>query len=546
MNAVVQIQTWPAHVAARYRAAGYWRGETFGAFLRERATRHPERLAVIGGATRWTYADLNARADRLASGFLAAGLRPGDRAIVQLPNVPEFFAVIFGMFRAGILPVFALPAHRQTEIAHFAAVADAAGYVIPDIHGGFDYRELAQQVQHDAPRLRHVFVAGAPGPYASLADVEARSGPDAVAPQPSDVAFVQLSGGSTGLSKLIPRTHDDYIYSLRRSAEICRLGAHSVYLAVLPVAHNFPMSSPGTLGTFYAGGTVVLSPSPSPEDAFALIARERVTITAVVPPLALIWLEAAATTSHDLASLQVLQVGGAKLTPEVARRIEPRLGVTLQQVFGMAEGLVNYTDLDAPDDVKLFTQGRPMCADDEILIVDDRGQPVAEGEAGHLLTRGPYTIRGYYNDPEANARAFTADGFYRTGDIVSRHASGNLIVRGRATDHINRGGEKVSAEEIEDLLMAHPHVHDVAVVAVPDTMLGERACAFVIPRGEPVSAVRLKAWMRARGIAAYKVPDQVVFIEAFPATGVGKTSRKDLRAALRLRASEAPASPEGA
>jgi 2,3-dihydroxybenzoate-AMP ligase len=573
-------QKWPDDFAARYRAAGYWRGETFGQMLRERAAACPDRLAVIGGSgsRRWTYAELDARADRVAAGLVASGLRAGDRVIVHLPNVPEFFSVIFGMYRAGILPVFALPAHRRTEIVHFARLAEATAYVIPERYAGFDYRQLATEVVREVPVIRRVIVSGGEagartgsGAEASasgsarksgregaracgfigldtieigLAAIEAAGDADSGAarligsapPRPSDVAFMQLSGGSTGLSKLIPRTHDDYIYSLRRSAEICRLGPGSVYLGALPIAHNFPMSSPGTLGTFYACGTVVLSPSPSPDDAFPIIAREKVTITAVVPPLALIWLDAARSTTHDLSSLQVLQIGGAKLTPEAARRVEPGLRCTLQQVFGMAEGLVNYTELDAPEAIKVFTQGRPMCPDDEVRIVDDEDRPVEQGTPGHLLTRGPYTIRGYHNDPAANLRAFTPDGFYRTGDIVSRDAFGYLTVHGRATDHINRGGEKVSAEEIEDQLMAHPDVHDAAVVAIADEMLGERTCAFVIARGDAAplpTAVKLKNWMRGRGLAGYKVPDQIVFVKEFPSTGVGKTSRKTLRAALR-------------
>lgn len=534
-------QKWPEAFAARYRAAGYWRGETFGQMLRARAAAHPDRIAVIGGTARWTYADLDARADRVAAGLVASGFRAGDRVIVQLPNIPEFFSVIFGMYRVGVLPVYALPAHRRTEITHFARLAEATAYVIPEKFGGFDYREQAADVMREVPAIARTVVVGAgdvESPFVTLAAIEAAGASagnvneDAV--RASDVAFMQLSGGSTGLSKLIPRTHDDYIYSLRRSAEICGLSERTVYLGALPIAHNFPMSSPGTLGTFYAGGAVVLSPSPSPDDIFPLIARERVTITGVVPPLALLWLDAARTTTHDLSSLEVLQIGGAKLTPEAARRVEPGLRCTLQQVFGMAEGLVNYTDLDAPEPIKIFTQGRPMCPDDEVLIVDDDDRPVAEGASGHLLTRGPYTIRGYHNDPVANARAFTPDGFYRTGDIVSRDASGHLTVHGRATDHINRGGEKVSAEEIEDQLMAHPDVHDAAVVAIPDELLGERTCAYVITRGEtPTTAVKLKAWMRGRGLAAFKVPDQIVFVREFPSTGVGKTSRKTLRAALR-------------
>src|SRR5690606_28708737 len=224
-----------------------------------------------------------------------------------------------------------------------------------------------------------------------------------------------------------------------------------------------------------AGGTVVLSPSPRPEDAFPLIAREGVTITAVVPPLVPIWLRAARDTAHDLSSLQVLQVGGAKLAPELARRVGPELGVTLQQVFGMAEGLVNYTRLDDPEDVIIHTQGRPISPDDEIRVVDDDGELLPDGSPGQLLTRGPYTIRGYHNDAEANARAFDEDGFYRTGDLVARSADGYLTVLGRATDQINRGGEKISPAEVEDHLLAHPAIEDAAVVGVADTFLGERS-----------------------------------------------------------------------
>ncbi len=168
-------------------------------------------------------------------------------------------------------------------------------------------------------------------------------------------------------------------------------------------------------------------------------------------------------------------------------------------------------------------------------VVDDHDQPVAEGEVGHLLTRGPYTIRGYHNDAVANARSFTDDGFYRTGDRVQQLPGGYLVVQGRAGDHINRAGEKISAEEIEDHLLAHPGVFDAAVVSIPDEYLGERSCAFVIPQGEPFKAPALKAWMRGRGLAAFKVPDQVVFVDRFDTTAVGKVSRRELRAQLRAR-----------
>ena len=536
-------QVWPDEFASLYREKGYWQGETFGDFLRARAARHPDRLAVVDAQNRWTYAEVLERAEAAARGLMGLGLRPGDRVIVQLPNIAGFVPAVFGVFLAGLIPVYALPAHRQTELVHFANRSGAKALMIADRHEGFDYRPLASAVQQEVPGIAHVVVIGDPGPHLAL---DALPASDAELPQvdPSSVAFLQISGGSTGLSKLIPRTHDDYIYSFRASAEICGLGPDSVYMAALPVAHNFPMSSPGLMGALYAGSRVVMCPNPSAEPAFGLIAAEGVTITGVVPPVALLWMQAAPRTKHDISSLQVLQVGGAKFIPEAAARVRGALGCTLQQVFGMAEGLVNYTRLDDPEEIIIGTQGRPISPDDEVLVLDDEGNPVPEGEPGHLLTRGPYTIRAYHNEPSANARSFTPDGFYRTGDIVRRLPGGYLVVQGRAGDHINRAGEKISAEEIEDHLLAHTGIFDAAVVSIPDEFLGERSCAFVIL--QPDTALRapeVKAFMRGRGVADFKVPDQVVFVPEFETTAVGKISRNQLRARLRARFLEEGARP---
>lgn len=522
---------WPKEFADLYRETGCWSGETFGDMLRRQAAERPGCIAVICGERRWTYGELDSRADNLAAGLLGLGIKRADRVVVQLPNRAEFFEVIFALFRIGALPVFALPSHRSSEIAYFCEFAEASAYMIPDMHAGFDYRELAAQVRQKVPSLRHVLVAGEPGAFAALHDMHAApcSLPEV---KSHDVAFLQLSGGSTGLPKLIPRTHDDYMYSLRISAEICKLDSASVYMAALPVAHNFPLSSPGALGTLYVGGKVVLAPRPSPDEAFPLIEREGVTITALVPPLAMIWMDAAAARRHDLSSLRVLQVGGAKFGEEAARRVRPALGCSLQQVYGMAEGLVNYTRLDDAESIVFRTQGRPMSPYDEIRVVDDEDREVGPGEVGHLLTRGPYTIRGYYKADEHNARAFTTDGFYRTGDLVKVDSAGYLIVEGRAKDQINRGGDKVAAEEVENHLLAHEAVHDVALVAMPDAYLGERTCAFIITREAQPTAGELRAFLRQRGLADYKIPDRMEFVDSFPQTGVGKVSKKALREAI--------------
>ncbi|MFB9241923.1 (2,3-dihydroxybenzoyl)adenylate synthase [Massilia antarctica] len=515
---------WPDDFAARYREAGYWTGETFGSLLRDRATQHPDSIALVCGARRWSYAELDLRADRFAAGLIRLGIVPRDRVVVQLPNVAEFFVACFALFRIGALPVFALPAHRRHEIGHLCAFTEAAAYIIADSDAGFDYRTLAREV----PAVPRVVVLGDAAEFIAFDSLY--DDPMLLAgPQPGDVAFLQLSGGTTGLPKLIPRTHDDYLYSVRASADICELDRASVYLCALPVAHNFPMSSPGTFGVFHAGGCVVLARRPTPDDAFPLIEAEGVTITALVPPLAMVWLDAAAATRHKLGSLKLLQVGGARLSAEAACRVKPALGCALQQVFGMAEGLVNYTRPTDTPELTANTQGRPISPADEVRIVDDEDRDLPDGEIGHLLTRGPYTIRGYYNAEEHNARAFTSDGFYRTGDLVMRLPSGHLVVEGRAKDQINRGGDKVAAEEVENHLLAHPAVHDAALVSMPDAYLGERSCAFIVTRGTPVRAIELTRFLRERGVAQYKIPDRIEFVERFPTTGVGKTNKRQLR-----------------
>ncbi|GAA2998974.1 (2,3-dihydroxybenzoyl)adenylate synthase [Actinokineospora diospyrosa] len=530
---------WPEDVAARYRAAGHWRGQTLGALLTALAEAHATRTAVVGerdGVTsRWDYAELDTRAHRIAAGLAEAGTRAGERVVVQVPNVPELVPVLFGLWRLGAWPVFALPAHRHTELRHFAEQSGAAAILTVDAHERHDHAALARAVAAEVPSVRRVHVVGSTE-FDELAATAPRELP---APDPSGVAFLQLSGGSTGLPKLIPRTHDDYLYSVRESARICALRPDSVYLAALPAAHNYPLSSPGVLGALHVGAKVVLCPRPDADTAFRLIDREGVTITGVVPPLAASWVQAAARTEHDLSTLEVLLVGGAKCGRELAERIGPALGARLQQVFGMAEGLVCYTRLDDPDDLVLGTQGRPISPDDEVRVVDPDNPSagsddlVPPGETGALLTRGPYTIRGYYRAPEHNARAFTPDGFYRTGDLVRRGPTGHLEVVGRAKEQINRGGEKVAAEEVEDHLMAHPDVLDAAVVAVPDEYLGERTCAYVVPvAGAAPTGPALRRFVRERGVAAFKVPDLVQVVAEFPVTGVGKTSKRELRVAL--------------
>lgn len=524
---------WPDERAEFYRQTGCWKGLTFGEMLKQRSKQFAHHIAVVDDTGETTYQELNERVNQLAAGLQRLGIVQGDRVVVQLPNITPYVEVVFALFTIGALPVFALPSHRYNEISYFCEFSEAKGYIVMDTFTGFDYRKLARQVQKEASSLSHVIVVGEEQEFINYSSLFIDEPFEEVNVLGSDVAFLQLSGGSTGLSKLIPRTHDEYMYTIEQSVECCNVTEKTVFLVVLPVSHNYPMSSPGILGTLYAGGKIVLSLTPSPDEAFPLIEKHRVTMVPLVPPLALHWLDVKPNRQEDLTSLEVILVGGSKFSSEAAKRMEPTFDCTLQQVFGMAEGLVNYTRLDDPYETRMHTQGRPMSPYDEIKVVDGEDKEVPIGQPGHLLTRGPYTIQGYYKASEHNAKAFTKDGYYRTGDIVSVDKDGYITVEGRDKDQINRGGEKIAAEEVENHLLAHETVHDAAIVAKPDYYMGEKSCAFIILRdGYEVTKRELKRFLKDRGLATYKIPDEFLFVDRFPMTHLGKVSKKDLRAQL--------------
>jgi 2,3-dihydroxybenzoate-AMP ligase len=543
------VVPWPEELARQYSERGWWRGRSLGVELWAAADARPDAVAVVDGDVRLTYRSLTVRADALAVRLVdELGLARGDRIVVQLPNCWEFVVLTLACLRAGIVPVMALPAHRRHELAYLVDHSEAAALAVPGVLRGFDHQQMAAELlAAGAPTLRHVLVvaddvrAGARdltalcGEPADAAAVRARW--DADPPGSREVAVFLLSGGTTGLPKLIARTHDDYAYNARESAVLCGLGADTVYLTSLPASHNFPLACPGILGTLLAGGRVVMLASPEPERAFATIEAEGVTVTAAVPAVAQRWLQhAAAHGAGQLRSLRLLQVGGARLADEVARQVRPVLGATLQQVFGMAEGLLNYTRLDDPEDVVCTTQGRPLSPGDEVRVVDESDRDVPDGEAGSLLTRGPYTPRGYYRAAEQNARAFTPDGWYRSGDIVRRRPDGNLVVEGRDKDMVNRGGEKISAEEVENLVYRLPQVAQVAAVAMPDAELGERVCAYVVLRpGTTLTLDDVRTSMAAAGVARYTWPERLEIVDELPTTNVGKIDKKALRADIASR-----------
>jgi 2,3-dihydroxybenzoate-AMP ligase len=523
---------YPEEFAQRYLREGYWPRQTIPDAVAETARRNHDSIAVVEGARRLSRAALLEQAARMAALMRARGLRAGDRIVIQLPNCAEFASLFLACMEIGVLPVMALPAFRRAELEYLVSFAEAKAIAIAPAYRGFDHAALARELRAAAPGLHTIFATGAAAGCISLDE----RAPDANAigsgaGDPMDVAMFLLSGGTTGLPKLIPRTHADYLYNARTAAAVCGLDAASRILLALPAEHNFPLGCPGLMGALLAGAAAVYTQSTRAEDLAEVIARERITHLPCVPAIASALLDLPGHLRAAIVPLRVITVGGARLKEHTARALRgafPHLAV--QQVLGMAEGLLCYTRLDDPEEVAMTTQGRPMSPADEIRIMTSSGNDAAPGEVGELWCRGPYTIRGYYRAPERNREAFTPDGYYRTGDLVRRGAGGNLIVEGRIKDLINRGGEKISAEEVEAHLIAHPAVATAAVVAMPDAALGERACAYVTLRAGASFAIgEMRSLLESRGVARYKWPERIEVLSAMPLTNVGKIRKADLR-----------------
>ncbi|NDL63840.1 (2,3-dihydroxybenzoyl)adenylate synthase [Acerihabitans arboris] len=526
----ITFNRWPDEFAARYRAKGYWLDVPLTDIIDRR--KDSDALAVVCGDRRLSYRDIDRLTDRLAAALARRGLAAGDTALVQLGNVAEFYLVLFALLKIGVAPVNALFSHQRSELNAYAEQIKPALLIADRHHALFTDDAFIGELRQLHPSLRVVAMRNDAAPESGLAHLfDEAPGYFIATPTPADeVAFFQLSGGSTGTPKLIPRTHNDYYYSIRVSVEVCRFDRDTRYLCALPAAHNYPLSSPGALGVFYGGGSVVLANDPSANVCFPLIAQHKITVTGLVPPAVTLWLQAMEQWGDrgQLASLRLLQVGGAKLGETLAARIPAELGCRLQQVFGMAEGLVNYTRLDDDDEHMFTTQGRPMSPDDEVWVADGQGNPLPPGQVGRLMTRGPYTFRGYYQSPEHNAEAFDADGFYCSGDLVELTPDGYLKVQGREKDQINRGGEKIAAEEVENLLLRHPHVVNVALVSMADEMIGEKSCAYIVT-SQDIKPVVLRRHLRQLGVAEFKLPDRFERVDELPLTPVGKVDKKRLR-----------------
>lgn len=534
-----RLTPYPPELVERYRSRGWWGNRPIGVELHEVARRQGERVAVVTDDTTLSYARLDDVTDRLALGLLDLGLEPGGRVVVQLTNRAMTVVAWYGLLKAGLIPVCTLAAHRSHEIGAISRKVDAVAHLVEHSSAGFDMVAFAHDQVAGHPTMRHVLTTGAPAGTAGtrLEDLVERADPQrartAVAEvqsaiDPDEVAVFQLSGGTTGVPKIIPRLHAEYWYNARVYAARRFWHEETRVAHLIPIIHNAGITC-GIHAAHAVGGTLVLTTADL-DHAMPVLAREKATGV-------LVGHAHYGMVDHPLfddvaASLEQVLLSGAKVPERVFDAFEAR-GVRVGQKFGMGEGLFTSTGFDSPRTLRLTSVGLPIAEDDEFKVVDpDSLDELPDGTAGELLCRGPYTIRGYFDAPEVNRSGFTDDGFYRTGDLVKVievDGRRSISMEGRIKDLISRGGEKVSAEEVEGLLVRHPRVLAAAVVAMPDPRLGERACAYLVPRDEPLTMAEMQAHLEQLGVAKFKWPERLEWLGEMPRTPVGKLDKKQLR-----------------
>lgn len=542
--AAPDLVPYPAELAAHYRAVGAWRDRTIAEELRATADRFPDRPALVGPDGEFCYAELDEQTDRIAVGLRKLGVASGDRVLLQLTNSATTALAWYGVLKAGAVPVATLALHRRHEIVAVAEQCDPVAHIIEPSFRGHDLRVVAGEARLKQPSLRVLVTVGAtiqePGETsieslieADVDPAEARAAVEAVQAElsPEGIGVLQLSGGTTSVPKLIPLTHTQYWFNARAWASAMEMGEDTCAAHLLPLVHNAGIVC--ALHPAHAVGGCVAT-TPMDADRFKAIAGTRpVTHMLMTRPIMRL-IEADAELRRLLRSLRVV-VWADRALPASAIETFETSSCRVASMFGMGEGLCMFTPRGVPPEIAHGTNGTPVTPYEEVRVLDPGLESqVPPGTRGELCVRGPYTIRGYFRAPERNAQAFTSDGFYRTGDIVVEVPYGGRSyyrLEDRIKDLINRGGEKINAEEVELVLLSHPAVERAAVVAMPDERLGERSCAFLVAR-DGMSAPDLdevKKHFDAQGVAKFKWPERVEHRTELPLTNIHKINKATLR-----------------
>lgn len=494
------------------------------------ADKYGGRTALVDHKHRITYRELQEKSRRMAAFFRKEGIGKKDNIILWMNNRAEFFLALFGLQYTGARPVLMLPSHREKELEVISRFCHAKAAVTYGTELGYPYTERAVSLLSGRGIKVFSFEEQAGAVWIRPDEMEGDCPAQEDGNEPTDTALFLLSGGTTGIPKLIPKKHAAYLYQAACSAKRCGVWRESVNLAVMSVAHDYPLCCPGVLGTLAQGGKCVLSMTAGFDEIADWIKEERVTFTQIAPAIGRVWTECMDWEEDvDFSSLKYILVGASKLEEPLAEAMEEKMGAEIIQGYGLGEGITCFTSPGEPKKIAWTCQGKPVSAYDEVRIVDGNGEEAGVMQEGELLERGPYTFEGYYHAEELNRQVFTADGFFRTGDKAMLTREGNVVILGRVREQINRAGENVIPSEVEDYIRRIPGIRDAVVIGLPDDDLGEKICAAVIAKERKMEPEELRAALTAMGLAGFKLPDRVHYVDRFPLINVGKVDRRLLK-----------------
>lgn len=531
--------------AEKYNKYRWWLGITWGDLFDKATDLYPNKEALVDDTSRFTYAQQREKVDRLAISLIKLGIGQRDFVLLQLPNWPEFIFSFFALQKIGAIPVLLIPRHGQMEINHLCSLTSPKAWIVPEKYGKIDYLPLIDSVRKANPQLQHIIAVRTKRNSQSMsldklietADLSQANFQELAnrRPDPMEVAQIMPTGGTTGLPKAAPRTHNDFIANVEYHSRAWEITSNDTILTAAPVAHGQGMlCSVG--GSFFNFAKLVLIDSTNPEDICRVIERERVTAFPTVPAIVNRLVNFEGLKRYDLSSLKKIYAGGAPSPPELVKSVYEKIGCQYVNAFGSVEGSSAMTRLEDDFDTICNTVGRKDCPYNRFKIIDREEREQPPNTEGELVTKGPTIFTGYFKSAEENKKTFTKDGFLKTGDLARIDDSGNIKITGRIKDIILRGGENISAIEIEELIATHPSVQDVAVVGMPDKALGERVCAYV----QPVAGVKLDSegiitFLKTRGASVLQLPERIEFIDAIPLTNVGKADKRSLREDIRRR-----------
>jgi 2,3-dihydroxybenzoate-AMP ligase len=529
----------------KYNRKRWWLGMTWGDMFDKATDLYPDKVGLVDDMGRWTYSELRDKVDRLAISLIKLGIKPRDWVLLQFPNWHEYILAFFAMQKIGALTVLLIPRHNQSEINHLCALTKPVAWIVPGQYGKINYQPIIDDVLKENGQLKHIIQIRTPGNsrYSTLDEMIEKAELttenlrmlEERRPDPDEVSHIMPTGGTTGLPKASVRTHNSYITNVEYHSRAWEITSNDTLLVPTPVGHSMAMHW-GIGAAFFNYARLVLLDSTQPEDICEWIQKERVTAIPSVPALITRVLNMEGLERYDLTSLKKISVGGAPSTPDLVRAVHNRLKCIFINGFGSSEGTNMSTRPDDSIDVICNSVGRPACPYDKIIVVDEAGNEVPPGIEGELVSKGPGVFTGYFRSEEENGLIFTPDGFFKTGDKARKDQFGNITITGRIKDIINRGGEKISALEIENRMSEHPAISGVAVVGMHDPVLGERICAYVtlIP-GAKLSGNEIITFLKGKGASVQQLPERTEFIEELPTTKVGKVDKKALREDIKKR-----------